>query len=51
MRWVRFQLSDGSFVRLVETVAAPGREPAHQAPPSEASMSQSAIAAIDSHWR
>jgi len=51
MRWVRFQLSDGSFVRLVETVAAPGREPAHQAPPGGASMSQSAIAAIDSHWR
>ena len=24
-RWTRFQLSDGSFARLVETVARPGR--------------------------
>jgi transcriptional regulator with XRE-family HTH domain len=41
MRWVRFQLSDGSFVRLVETVAAP----AHAAAPA----SQSASAVIESH--
>jgi|GEM_PF-161804 len=44
MRWVRFQLSDGSFARLVETVAA---EPAHAASPP----SQSASAVIDSHSR
>ena len=43
MRWVRFQLSDGSFVRLVETVATPD----HVLLPA----SQSASAVIDSHWR
>jgi transcriptional regulator with XRE-family HTH domain len=42
MRWVRFQLSDGSFARLVETVRAPR---AHTAPPA----SQSASAVIESH--
>jgi transcriptional regulator with XRE-family HTH domain len=42
MRWVRFQLSDGSFVRLVETVGAP---PAHTGSPA----SQSASAGIESH--
>jgi hypothetical protein len=42
MRWVRFQLSDGSFVRLVETV---GARQAHAAAPA----SQSASAVIESH--
>lgn len=41
MRWVRFQLCDGSFVRLVETVAAP-----HASSPV---ASQSASAGIESH--
>ena len=51
MRWVRFQLSDGSFVRLVETVAQLGGAPAHGAPPMTPSASQSASAEIESHCR
>ena len=43
MRWVRFQLSDGSFARLVETVRAV--PPAHRGRPA----SQSASAVIESH--
>lgn len=45
MRWVRFQLSDGSFVRLVETVAAPVTQRTHAAGPA----SRSASAVIESH--
>ncbi|MES1162881.1 MAG: hypothetical protein ABUL50_07440, partial [Rhizobacter sp.] len=44
MRWVRFQLSDGSFVRLVETVAD-DQPPRHVAGPA----SQSASSDIESH--
>jgi transcriptional regulator with XRE-family HTH domain len=42
MRWVRFQLSDGSFARLVETVRP---QPLHAVAPA----SQSASALIESH--
>lgn len=51
MRWVRFQLSDGSFARLVESIAEPGRALAHGAAPSQPSASQSASAEIESHCR
>ena len=44
MRWVRLQLSDGSFVRLVESLDLP---PAHAAPPP----SQSASAPSEAHSR
>ena len=46
MRWVRFQLSDGSFVRLVESIGEVGGALPHARPPA----SQSAIAASESHW-
>lgn len=42
MRWVRFQLSDGSFARLVETVRP---QPLHAVAPA----SQSASTVIESH--
>ena len=59
MRWARFQLSDGSFVRLVESIAAPrraaAREPAFAPSRAQAHApvpaSQSASAAIDAHSR
>jgi transcriptional regulator with XRE-family HTH domain len=44
MRWVRLQLSDGSFVRLVESLPAPST---HAAPPA----SQSASACSEAHSR
>jgi transcriptional regulator with XRE-family HTH domain len=48
MRWVRFQLSDGSFVRLVESISKQERPNiTHAASPA----SQSAISASESHWR
>ena len=43
MRWVRFQLSDGSFVRLVESAV--------HAPHAQAPESHSASADMDSHSR
>jgi len=48
MRWVRFQLSDGSFVRLVESISKQELQNiTHAASPA----SQSAISANESHWR
>lgn len=48
MRWVRFQLSDGSFVRLVESISKQEMPNiTHAASPA----SQAAISASESHWR
>jgi len=45
MRWVRFQLSNGSFVRLVETIGAPEAKLAHATKP----VNQSASSVMESH--
>ena len=47
MRWVRLQLSEGSFVRLVETVP----DALEAAPHAPLPASQSAMAVIESNCR
>ena len=46
VRWMRLHLPDGSFMRLIGTVAAPFATVAHSSSPP---ASQSASASIDSH--